>query len=147
MTVSKKFVQAVMLTAIVMAFVVASSSARPLGADGWSAGESIVSGEHILQLLRRLYLQQLGAGPSCQTNSSNGHVMYEGIDSINRDGSNFCRTTKLFKNVDHQNSKSTKPTNVGNTTYEWKLHFGDRCGLKQEINKITSSIAGQQKEY
>jgi hypothetical protein len=73
MTTSKKFVQAVILVAAVMAFLVASSSARPLvGGDGWGAGEAVVSGEHILQLLRRLYMQQLQAGPSCETNSTNG---------------------------------------------------------------------------
>jgi hypothetical protein len=74
MRTSKKFVEAVILTAIVMAFLVASSSARPLavGSDGWGAGEAFVSGEHILQLLRRLYMQQLQAGASCQTNSTNG---------------------------------------------------------------------------
>ncbi|RCV21092.1 hypothetical protein SEVIR_4G109801v4 [Setaria viridis] len=72
MTMSK-FVVAVVLTATIMAFLVTSSSARPLGGDGgFGPGDAVVSGEHILQLLRRLYLQQLGAAPSCQTNSSNG---------------------------------------------------------------------------
>jgi hypothetical protein len=70
---TSKFVQAVILAAVVMALLVASSSARPLGGDGWGAGEAVVSGgEHILQLLRRLYMQQLQAGPSCETNSTNG---------------------------------------------------------------------------
>ncbi|RLM55978.1 hypothetical protein C2845_PM10G06740 [Panicum miliaceum] len=74
MTMRSKFVVAVVLTATIMAFLVTSSSARPLGGDGFAsgAGDAVVSGEHILQLLRRLYLQQLGAAPSCQTNSSNG---------------------------------------------------------------------------
>uniref|UniRef100_A0A0D9WNV6 Uncharacterized protein n=1 Tax=Leersia perrieri TaxID=77586 RepID=A0A0D9WNV6_9ORYZ len=55
------------------AFLVASSSARPLsGGDGWAGDSGGVSGESFLQLLRRVYLQQLGSGPSCQTNSSNG---------------------------------------------------------------------------
>jgi hypothetical protein len=71
-----KFVVAVVLAAMIMAFLVTSSSARPLGGDdgGFGAGDArkVASGEHILQLLRRLYLQQLGAAPSCQTNSSNG---------------------------------------------------------------------------
>jgi hypothetical protein len=35
-------------------------------------GEALVSDEHILQLLRRLYMQQLQAGASGQTNSPNG---------------------------------------------------------------------------
>ncbi|KAL5200085.1 hypothetical protein ABZP36_021288 [Zizania latifolia] len=66
----------IVLVAITAAFLVTSSSARPLsgGGGGRSAGDG-VSGESILQLLRRVYLQQLGAagsGPSCQTNSSNG---------------------------------------------------------------------------
>jgi hypothetical protein len=75
MTMRSKFiVVAVVLTAMIMAFLVTSGSARPLGGDGFagSAGDAVVSGEHILELLRRLYLQQLGAAPSCQTNSSNG---------------------------------------------------------------------------
>ncbi|GJN29145.1 hypothetical protein PR202_gb17341 [Eleusine coracana subsp. coracana] len=71
MSTSKKFFEAVILAAIVMAFLVASSSARPLSGDGWGAGEVVVSGEHILQLLRQLYMQQLQAGSSCQTNSPN----------------------------------------------------------------------------
>jgi hypothetical protein len=57
--------------------VATSCSARPLVATGADAGlgagdAAVVSGKQILQLLRRLYLQQLGAAPSCQTNSSNG---------------------------------------------------------------------------
>ena len=74
-----KFVAAVILTAVVvMALVATSFSARPLatGADAsLGAGDAqaaVVSGKQILQFLRRLYLQQLGAEPSCQTNSSNG---------------------------------------------------------------------------
>ncbi|OEL20047.1 hypothetical protein BAE44_0018931, partial [Dichanthelium oligosanthes] len=67
-----KFVVAVVLTATIMSFLVTSSSARPLGGGGLGAGDAVVSGKHILQLLRQLYLQQLGASPSCQTNSSNG---------------------------------------------------------------------------
>nr|AGT16163.1 hypothetical protein SHCRBa_007_O13_R_140 [Saccharum hybrid cultivar R570] len=73
-----KFVAAVILTAVVvMALVATSCSARPMatGADdaGLGAGDAAaVSGKQIVQLLRRLYLQQLGAAPSCQTNSSNG---------------------------------------------------------------------------
>ncbi|KAJ1258838.1 hypothetical protein BS78_10G105900 [Paspalum vaginatum] len=73
---SKFIVVAVVLTAIVMAFLVSSSSARPLGSDGLdmdaAEARAVVSGNRILQMLRRLYLQQLGAAPSCQTNSSNG---------------------------------------------------------------------------
>ncbi|CAL5037836.1 unnamed protein product [Urochloa decumbens] len=74
MTMRSKFVVAMVLTATIMAFLFTSSSApRPLGSNGGlGAGDAVVSGEHILQLLRRLYLQQLGAAPSCQTYSSNG---------------------------------------------------------------------------
>ncbi|CAL5037833.1 unnamed protein product [Urochloa decumbens] len=72
---SSKFVVGVilMMTATVMSFLLASSSARPLLAagGGWGAGDAVVSSEHALQLLGRLYLQQLGAGPSCQTYSPN----------------------------------------------------------------------------
>uniref|UniRef100_A0A0E0L9Z6 Uncharacterized protein n=1 Tax=Oryza punctata TaxID=4537 RepID=A0A0E0L9Z6_ORYPU len=64
-----RIVVLVILVAI-MAFLVASSSARPLGVGGGGGGG--VSSESILQLLRRVYLQQLGSGPSCGTNSSNG---------------------------------------------------------------------------
>jgi len=73
-----KFVAAVILTAVVvMALVATSCSARPLATSAdasLGAGDAhaaVVSGKQILQLLRR-YLQQLGAEPSCQTNSSNG---------------------------------------------------------------------------
>ncbi|KAF8723632.1 hypothetical protein HU200_021589 [Digitaria exilis] len=60
--------------AMIMAFLAMPSSARPLGGDGggFGAGDDVVSGKHILEVLRRLYLQQLGAAPSCQTNSPNG---------------------------------------------------------------------------
>ncbi|KAG2610449.1 hypothetical protein PVAP13_4KG232800 [Panicum virgatum] len=64
---SKLIVVVAVVAAAIMALLIASSSARPLMA-GDSAGDA---GEHTLQLLRRLYLQQLGAGPSCKTNSPN----------------------------------------------------------------------------
>ncbi|KAG8076233.1 hypothetical protein GUJ93_ZPchr0006g44814 [Zizania palustris] len=66
----------IVLVAIMAAFLVTSSSARPLIGDGGRLAGDGASGESILQLLRRVYLQQLagaaGSGPSCQTNSSNG---------------------------------------------------------------------------
>jgi hypothetical protein len=43
-----------------------------MAGDDWGTGEAaVLSGENTLGLLRRLYLQQLGAGPSCQTHSPN----------------------------------------------------------------------------
>ncbi|KAF8641699.1 hypothetical protein HU200_067721 [Digitaria exilis] len=69
-----KFVVAVILMATIMAFLAIPSSARPLGGydGGFGARDDVVSGKHILEVFRRLYLQQLGAAPSCQTNSPNG---------------------------------------------------------------------------
>ncbi|RLN13550.1 hypothetical protein C2845_PM09G07560 [Panicum miliaceum] len=62
---SKLIVAVVLAATIMAAFVVASSSARPLmaGDGAWGAGETVVSGDQTLR--RRLYLQQLGAEPSC----------------------------------------------------------------------------------
>lgn len=75
-TVRSKFAAVPLVLMTIMALLIASSSARPLGGDAWAGGASVhaVSGESILQLLRQLYRQQLGSGPgpSCDTNSSNG---------------------------------------------------------------------------
>ncbi|RCV21094.1 hypothetical protein SETIT_4G110000v2 [Setaria italica] len=59
---------------LVLGFLAISGAARPLSGEVWSsAGEGeAVSGDGIVQFLQRIYLQQLGAGPSCGTNSSNG---------------------------------------------------------------------------
>ncbi|KAI4975852.1 hypothetical protein ZWY2020_049459 [Hordeum vulgare] len=59
----------------ITALFVGSSSARLLGGNV-QTGESaagIITGESSLQLLQRLYLQNLqgGPGPSCGTNSPN----------------------------------------------------------------------------
>jgi hypothetical protein len=60
---------------VILGFLVISGAARRLSGEVWSssAGEGeAVSGDGIVQFLQRMYLQQLGAGPSCGTNSSNG---------------------------------------------------------------------------
>ncbi|GJN00155.1 hypothetical protein PR202_ga17566 [Eleusine coracana subsp. coracana] len=57
---------------VIMALLVISGMARPLDGDVWAPAGDAVSGEGVMQLLRQMYLQQLGAGPSCGTNSSNG---------------------------------------------------------------------------
>uniref|UniRef100_A0A804PW86 Uncharacterized protein n=3 Tax=Zea mays TaxID=4577 RepID=A0A804PW86_MAIZE len=74
----------VIIIVLIMAFFAVSSvaarSSRRLGGDVWApaAGESssVVSGDDddgvVVQFLRQMYLQRLGAGPSCGTNSANG---------------------------------------------------------------------------
>ncbi|KAG2610444.1 hypothetical protein PVAP13_4KG233300 [Panicum virgatum] len=59
---------------VIMGFLAISGAARRLSGEVWSpAGEDDVSGNGgVLQFLQQIYLQQLGAGPSCGTNSSNG---------------------------------------------------------------------------
>nr|CAB3470192.1 unnamed protein product [Digitaria exilis] len=49
---------------VIMGFLAISGAARPLSGEVWPpAGEAF---------LQQMYLQKLGAGPSCRTNSSNG---------------------------------------------------------------------------
>ncbi|PNT76122.1 hypothetical protein BRADI_1g44387v3 [Brachypodium distachyon] len=71
MTMRSKFIVPVIVMAIT-ALLVTSMSARPLlDGETW-AGESstaAVAGESILKLPAGLYLQKLGARPSCTTNS------------------------------------------------------------------------------
>ncbi|KAM3208676.1 hypothetical protein ACQJBY_063395 [Aegilops geniculata] len=62
----------VMLLMIVVFFAV-SGAARQLGGDVWAPAGEVVSGDGVaVQLLRQMYLQRLGAGPSCGTHSANG---------------------------------------------------------------------------
>ncbi|CAM0913401.1 unnamed protein product [Alopecurus aequalis] len=56
-------------------FAVSSAAARKLGGGGeWGpARQAVHVGNSVMvQLLRQMYLQQLGAGPPCGTHSSNG---------------------------------------------------------------------------
>ncbi|RLN13270.1 hypothetical protein C2845_PM09G07550 [Panicum miliaceum] len=66
----------VIILMIMAAFLaVSGTAARPLTGHVWTplVPEAAVSGDDgAMQFLRRLYLQQLRAGPSCGTNSSNG---------------------------------------------------------------------------
>jgi hypothetical protein len=56
---------------MVLAFFAASGAARQLGGDMWK--EAVHGGDSVMvQLLRQMYLQRLGAGPSCGTHSANG---------------------------------------------------------------------------
>jgi hypothetical protein len=59
---------------LLAAFFAVSGAARQLGADVWgTAGEAVHGGDSVMvQLLRQMYLQRLGAGPSCSTHSANG---------------------------------------------------------------------------
>jgi hypothetical protein len=59
---------------IVAIFTASAGAARQLSGDVWEpAGEPVHGGDSVMvQLLRQLYLQQLGAGPSCGTHSANG---------------------------------------------------------------------------
>ncbi|CAL5037841.1 unnamed protein product [Urochloa decumbens] len=64
----------VMLLVVIIGFLAISSGAvRPLSGEVWSPAGDAVSGDGgVLQFLQQMYLQQLGAGASCGTNSSNG---------------------------------------------------------------------------
>jgi hypothetical protein len=57
---------------VLMAFMSISSTARPLGGNVWVLEREAVSSNGVVHLLRQIYLQKLGAGPSCGTNSSHG---------------------------------------------------------------------------
>ena len=58
---------------LIMALLATSGASRPLGSDAWVPARGAVSADNcVMQFLRQMYLQQLGAGPSCGTNSSNG---------------------------------------------------------------------------
>ncbi|KAG0513697.1 hypothetical protein BDA96_10G124500 [Sorghum bicolor] len=59
---------------LIMALLATSGASRPLGSDAWvpAAREAVSDDGGVMQFLRQMYLQQLGAGPSCGTNSSNG---------------------------------------------------------------------------
>ncbi|EER89524.1 hypothetical protein SORBI_3010G102500 [Sorghum bicolor] len=71
-------VAVIMAVVLFLAVLGGGAEARPLsGGDGggWAVtGDAplpTTGGVFIVETLRRLYLQQLGAGPSCQTNSPN----------------------------------------------------------------------------
>ncbi|KAJ1258839.1 hypothetical protein BS78_10G106000 [Paspalum vaginatum] len=77
MAISRKIRAAtsVMFLVVIMAFLAVSGAARRLGGDeAWmpAAGESVSGDGAVVQFLRQIYLQKLGAGASCGTNSSNG---------------------------------------------------------------------------
>ncbi|OEL20048.1 hypothetical protein BAE44_0018932 [Dichanthelium oligosanthes] len=57
---------------LIMALLAVSGAARPMGSDVGVPARETVSSDGVMQFFRRMYLQQLGAGPSCGTNSSNG---------------------------------------------------------------------------
>ncbi|CAM0913402.1 unnamed protein product [Alopecurus aequalis] len=61
------------LLVVIVTFFSASVAARQLGGDAWEpAWEAVHSGDGVVvQLLRQMYLQRLGAGPSCGTHSAN----------------------------------------------------------------------------
>ena len=68
----------VFLAVAIMAIFAASVAARQLGGDTWEpAGEAVHDGGRgddngvVVHLLRQMYLQRLGAGPSGGTHSAN----------------------------------------------------------------------------
>ena len=66
-------IAAVPVILLLMALLATSGASRPLGSDAWVPARAVVSADNgVTQFLRQMYLQQLGAGPSCGTNSSNG---------------------------------------------------------------------------
>ncbi|KAL6605853.1 hypothetical protein ACP70R_041506 [Stipagrostis hirtigluma subsp. patula] len=72
MAMARIVVSVPMVLLVIMAFLAISSAARPLSGDVWAPAGETVYGDGVLQFIRQMYLQQLGAGPSCGTNSSNG---------------------------------------------------------------------------
>lgn len=62
----------VILLVVMVLSAVISGAARPLGGDVWAPSRETVPGDGFMRLLRQMYLQELRAGPSCGTNSSNG---------------------------------------------------------------------------
>ncbi|RCV21087.1 hypothetical protein SETIT_4G109300v2 [Setaria italica] len=57
---------------LILALWAVSGAAKPLSSEVWlPAGEAVSGDEGVVQFLHQIYLQQLGAGPSCGTNSSN----------------------------------------------------------------------------
>jgi hypothetical protein len=69
-----RFAAVLLIFLTILAFFSASGAARQLRVDMWGAAGGAVHGGGSLtaQLLRQMYLQQLGAGPSCGTHSANG---------------------------------------------------------------------------
>ncbi|CAN6178581.1 unnamed protein product [Urochloa humidicola] len=68
-------VMPVIIILLMTALLAVSVAARPLGSDVWvtpALARETISSDSVMQFLRQMYLQQLGAGPSCGTNSSNG---------------------------------------------------------------------------
>jgi hypothetical protein len=71
----KRFAGMSLMLLMVLVFFVASGAARQLGGDVWMPeGEAVVpAGDGVMvQLLLQMFLQRLGAGPSCGTHSANG---------------------------------------------------------------------------
>jgi hypothetical protein len=80
MAIPRKIIRAspVIILAIMAASLAVSGAAisRRLGGHvaSWTPAAESVSGDDdaVVQFLRQIYLQKLGAGPSCGTNSANG---------------------------------------------------------------------------
>ncbi|TVU11829.1 hypothetical protein EJB05_45435, partial [Eragrostis curvula] len=68
---ARRIVAVPVILLMIMAFMAVSGTARPFGGDVWTPAREGVSGEGVMQFLQQMYLQRLGAGPSCGTNSSN----------------------------------------------------------------------------
>ena len=70
-----------MILLLIMALLATSGAPRPLGSDAWVPARAVVSADNgVTQFLRQMYLQQLGAGPSCGTNSAqmvDGHGAHD----------------------------------------------------------------------
>uniref|UniRef100_A0ACD5ZLP9 Uncharacterized protein n=1 Tax=Avena sativa TaxID=4498 RepID=A0ACD5ZLP9_AVESA len=71
-TMRKNFVLPALVAALLL-LAVLGEAARPLGGEDWAAaGGTPLPGAGVVEVLRRLYLQQLGGpGASCGTNSPN----------------------------------------------------------------------------
>ena len=68
-----RFAAAPVMFLMIVVFFAVSGAARQLGGNEWAPASEVVPGDGVAaQLLRQMYLQRLGAGPSCGTHSANG---------------------------------------------------------------------------
>ncbi|CAL5054463.1 unnamed protein product [Urochloa decumbens] len=70
MATMRRFVLPIMMAVLMLLAVL--GSARRLDGEKWTGSGEAASGEHpVIQFAKHLYLQQLPAGPSCQSSSKN----------------------------------------------------------------------------
>ncbi|CAN6246184.1 unnamed protein product [Urochloa humidicola] len=65
MATTSRFVLPIMVAVLMLLAVL--GSARRLEGDKWTGGEAASAEHPVIQFAKHLYLQQLPAGPSCET--------------------------------------------------------------------------------